>query len=79
MIYLQGNGRLCQHHHAPFNEAWAARNAARLAAQNYKHWQLIVIDSGSRTVRWNCFANFSRVIEIPHSEYNPSRVMNHGT
>jgi rhamnosyltransferase len=64
-----------------FNEAWALRETLpALAAQNFKQWDLIVIDSGSTDGSVELLRQFQprHLIQIPHSEYNPSRVMNHG-
>jgi rhamnosyltransferase len=64
-----------------FNEAWALRETLpALAAQNYKPWELIVIDSGSTDGSVDLLRQFQprHLIQIPHSEYNPSRVMNQG-
>ena len=63
-----------------FNEGWALRQTLpALAAQNYKPWNLIVIDSGStddsvQLIRQTSPRHF---IQIRPEEYNPSRVMNH--
>jgi rhamnosyltransferase len=64
-----------------FNEAWALRETLpALAAQNYKNWELIVIDSGSTDGSVDLLRNYRprHLIQIPQREYNPSRVMNHG-
>lgn len=64
-----------------YNEAWAlAGTLSALAAQDYTHWELIVIDSGStdgspELIRAACPAHF---VQITPQEYNPSRVMNQG-
>ena len=64
-----------------FNEAWALRETLpALQAQDYRNWELIVIDSGStdgspELIRAARPAHF---IQITPAEYNPSRVMNHG-
>lgn len=64
-----------------FNEGWALRETLpAVQAQEYGHWELIVLDSGStdgsvdliRKVRPKHF------IQIKPGEYNPSRVMNLG-
>src|ERR1700749_2982696 len=64
-----------------YNEGWALRETLpALKAQDYKNWELIVIDSGStdgsveiiQQARPRCF------IQIRHDEYNPSRVINLG-
>jgi rhamnosyltransferase len=64
-----------------YNEGWALRETLpALQAQDYKNWELIVIDSGSTDgsvdlIRESKPAHF---IQIKHEDYNPSRVMNHG-
>lgn len=64
-----------------FNEGWALRETlSALAAQNYRGWELIVIDSGSTdgSLKLLQQAKPRHLIQIRPSEYNPSRVMNHG-
>ena len=64
-----------------FNEAWALGNTlAALKAQSFTDWELIVIDSGSTDGSPDMIraANPAHFIQIASSEYNPSRVMNHG-
>ncbi len=64
-----------------FNEAWALRETLpTLMAQNYKNWELIAIDSGSTDGSVELLRQFQprHFVQIPHSEYNPARVMNHG-
>jgi rhamnosyltransferase len=64
-----------------FNEAWALRETLpALAAQNYKNWELIVIDSGSTDGSVDLFHQYKprHFAQIPHKEYNPARVMNRG-
>jgi rhamnosyltransferase len=64
-----------------FNEAWALGGTlAALQEQEYKHWELIVIDSGSSDGSQDLIraANPAHFIQIQPHEYNPSRVMNHG-
>ena len=64
-----------------FNEAWALRETLpALAAQNYTKWELIVIDSGSTDGSVELFRRFQprHLVQIPHPEYNPARVMNRG-
>lgn len=64
-----------------YNEGWALRDTLpALRAQEYKNWELIVIDSGSTDgsvdlIRNFCPQHFKR---IEPREYNPSRVMNWG-
>src|SRR5437762_7869893 len=64
-----------------YNEGWALRETLpALRAQDYRNWELIIIDSGStdgsaemiRAVQPRHF------VQIQPHEYNPSRVMNHG-
>jgi rhamnosyltransferase len=64
-----------------FNEGWALRETLpAVQAQEFKHWELIVIDSGSTdgSVELIRAANPKQFIQIRHEDYNPSRVMNHG-
>jgi rhamnosyltransferase len=64
-----------------YNEAWALRETLRaLRVQDYKNWELIVIDSGSTdgSVELIRQANPAHFIQIRHEDYNPSRVMNKG-
>ena len=64
-----------------FNEGWALKETLpAVQAQNYKNWELIVIDSGSTdgSVELIRQATPAHFIQIKSSEYNPSRVMNHG-
>jgi len=64
-----------------FNEGWALRQTLpALAAQDYKNWELVVIDSGSTdgSVDLIRSANPAHFIQIEHRDYNPSRVLNHG-
>src|SRR5206468_9123371 len=64
-----------------FNEAWALRETLpALRAQEYRNWELIVVDSGSTdgSVDLIRAANPTHFIQIQPHEYNPSRVMNHG-
>ncbi|PYM16706.1 MAG: glycosyl transferase family 2 [Verrucomicrobia bacterium] len=64
-----------------FNEGWALRETLpALRAQEYKNWELIVIDSGSRdgSVELIQQAEPRCFIQIAPHEYNPSRVMNQG-
>ena len=64
-----------------FNEAWALRDTLpALQAQEYKDWELIVIDSGSSdgSVELIRRAQPQEFVEIAPHEYNPSRVMNQG-
>lgn len=64
-----------------FNEGWALRETlGALKLQDYKPWELIVIDSGStdgsqELIRAAAPAHF---VQIQPHEYNPSRVMNQG-
>jgi rhamnosyltransferase len=64
-----------------YNEGWALRETIpALQAQDYKNWELIIIDSGSTdgSVDLIRAAKPSHFIQIRHEDYNPSRVMNHG-
>ena len=64
-----------------FNEGWALRDTLpALRAQNYKNWELIVIDSGSTDNSADLIRAFQpkHFIQIQPHEYNPSRVMNRG-
>ncbi len=64
-----------------YNEGWALRETLpALRAQDYKNWELIVIDSGSTDGSPELIrqANPAHFIQIRHEDYNPSRVMNHG-
>jgi len=64
-----------------YNEAWALRETLpALRAQEYKNWELIVIDSGSTDGSVELIRNFNpkHFHEIKSSDYNPSRVMNWG-
>lgn len=64
-----------------FNEAWALRQTLpALKAQNFTTWDLIVIDSGSTDGSVELLRRFQprHLVQIPHHEYNPARVMNHG-
>lgn len=64
-----------------FNEAWALRDTlAALKLQDYKSWELIVIDSGSTdgSIELIRGANPHHFVQIRPEEYNPSRVMNRG-
>jgi rhamnosyltransferase len=64
-----------------YNEAWALRETLpALQAQEYKNWELIVIDSGSTdgSVELIRQARPKHFIHIAPHEYNPSRVINQG-
>lgn len=64
-----------------FNEGWALRETLpAIQSQEYKNWELIVIDSGSKDGSVDLIrqAQPRHFIEIKSEEYNPSRVMNHG-
>jgi rhamnosyltransferase len=64
-----------------YNEGWALRDTLpALLAQDYKNWELIVIDSGSTDGSVDLIrqAKPAHFVQITHAEYNPSRVMNHG-
>jgi rhamnosyltransferase len=64
-----------------YNEGWALKETLpALAAQDYKNWELIVIDSGSTdgSVDMIRKANPKHFEQIASRDYNPSRVMNRG-
>jgi rhamnosyltransferase len=64
-----------------FNEAWALQETLRaVQAQNFKNWELLVIDSGSTdgSVKLIQNAKPRLFVQIKPEEYNPSRVMNFG-
>jgi rhamnosyltransferase len=64
-----------------FNEAWALKGTLpALAAQEFKNWELIVIDSGSTEGSQELIraAKPAHFVQITPKEYNPSRVMNQG-
>ena len=64
-----------------YNEAWALEETLpALQAQSFKDWELIVIDSGSTdgSVGMIQQAQPAHFIQIQSSEYNPSKVLNHG-
>jgi len=64
-----------------FNEAWALKGTLpALAAQDFKNWELIVIDSGSTDGSQDLIraAQPAQFVQITPPEYNPSRVMNQG-
>ena len=64
-----------------YNEAWALKETLpALAAQEFRNWELIVIDSGSTDGSQALIraAQPAHFVQITPSEYNPSRVMNHG-
>jgi len=64
-----------------FNEGWALRETLpAVQAQEYRNWELIVIDSGSTdgSVELIRAANPRHFIQIKSETYNPSRVMNQG-
>ena len=64
-----------------FNEAWALKGTLpALAAQEFKNWELIVIDSGSTDGSQDLIraAQPAHFVQITPKEYNPSRVMNQG-
>ena len=64
-----------------YNEAWALKETLpALRAQEYRNWELLVIDSGSTDGSPDLIRQFQprHFKEIKPQEYNPSRVMNWG-
>lgn len=64
-----------------YNEAWALRDTLRaVQSQDYKNYELIVIDSGSTDGSQALIeaAHPAHFVQITPQEYNPSKVMNHG-
>lgn len=64
-----------------FNEGWALRETLpAVQAQEYRNWELIVVDSGSTDGSADLIrrAKPRHFIQIQPWEYNPGRVMNHG-
>jgi len=64
-----------------FNEGWALRQTLpALHAQDWKNWELIVIDSGSQdgSVELIRQAAPCHFIQLRPQDYNPARVMNLG-
>jgi len=64
-----------------YNEAWALQGTLpALAAQDFKNWELIVIDSGSTDGSQHLIrtAQPAHFVQITPQEYNPSRVLNQG-
>src|SRR5436190_2008400 len=64
-----------------FNEAWALKETLpAIQSQDYKNWELIVIDSGSTDGSRQLIrqAKPRHFIQIEPQQYNPSRVMNQG-
>ncbi len=64
-----------------YNEAWALQGTLpALTAQDYKNWELIIIDSGSTDGSQDLIkaAQPAHFVQITPKEYNPSRVMNQG-
>src|SRR6266568_4290834 len=64
-----------------FNEGWALRETLpALQAQEYRNWELLVIDSGSTdgSVELIRKAAPRHFVQIAPHEYQPARVMNQG-
>lgn len=64
-----------------YNEGWALKGTLpALRAQDYRNWELIVIDSGSTDGSQDLIraAQPAHFIQITPTEYNPSVVMNRG-
>src|SRR5258705_12927785 len=64
-----------------FNEGWALRETLpALQRQEYRNWELIVIDSGSTdgSVELIQKAAPRHFVQIAARDYQPARVMNHG-
>jgi rhamnosyltransferase len=64
-----------------FNEGWALQQTLpALAAQDYHHWELIVIDSGSTDGSQELIraARPAQFVQITPAEYKPGRVLNQG-
>ena len=64
-----------------YNEGWALRDTLpALRSQNYRAWELVVIDSGSTDGSVDMIRSFGprEFIQIQPAEYVPGRVLNHG-
>jgi rhamnosyltransferase len=64
-----------------FNEAWALRETLpAIRNQEYRHWELIVFDSGSTdgSVDLICKAQPREFVQLAPGDYVPGRVMNQG-
>jgi len=64
-----------------FNEAWALQETLpSLQRQEYRNWELIILDSGSTDGSLELIREVHprRFIQIPSGTYNPSRVLNQG-
>src|SRR5205085_7313448 len=64
-----------------YNEGWALRDTLpALAAQEYRNWELVVIDSGSTDGSAELIraAQPRHFVQILPEEYRPSRVLNQG-
>jgi len=64
-----------------YNEGWALRETLpALKSQEYRNWELIVIDSGSTDGSLELIrrTNPKHFVQIRPEDYNPSRVMNQG-
>jgi rhamnosyltransferase len=64
-----------------YNEAWALRDTLpAVQAQDYRNWELIIIDSGSTdgSVELIQRSKPRHFVQLKPSDYNPSRVLNRG-
>lgn len=64
-----------------YNEGWALKDTLpAIQAQDYKNWELIVIDSGSTdgSVELIKAAKPAHFVQIESKDYVPGKVMNHG-
>src|SRR3954466_11488060 len=64
-----------------FNEAWALRDTLpALAAQNFRHWELIAFDSGSSDGSVDLIRAMKpkHFVQLQPHDYRPGRVLNQG-